>query len=60
MKVEDLLGAVKDSRVNNREKALLIARMQRTRAKRNNPGNDEIPSGWNAGPFSGGSNPHET
>lgn len=58
MKVEDLLSAVKDSRVNNREKALLIARMQRTRAKRNNPTDTEIPSGWNAAPYPGSQTDH--
>ena len=52
MKVADLL-AIKDSGVNNREKGLLIARMMRTQSKRNNPADDQIPSGWNAAPYPG-------
>jgi len=52
MKVGELLD-IKNSNVNNREKALLIARMQRRSAKRANPQDTDIPSGWNAGPFPG-------
>lgn len=52
MKVADLL-AIRDSKTNNHEKALLIARMQRARAKRHNPTDTEDPSGWNASPYPG-------
>lgn len=52
MTVEELL-AIKDSKVNNREKAMLIARMQRVRAKKSNPTDTETPSGWDASPYVG-------
>lgn len=57
MRVEELI-AVKDSKTNNREKALLIARMQRTKAKRANPTDEFTPSGWNASPFPGSQTDH--
>jgi hypothetical protein len=57
MKVEELL-AVKDSKVNNREKAMLIANMQRVKAKKANPTDTETPSGWNAAPFPGSQTDH--
>lgn len=53
MKVADLI-AIKDSKVNNREKGLLIARMMKATSKRNNPQDGETPSGWNAAPYPGG------
>jgi hypothetical protein len=57
MRVADLL-AVKDSRIGNREKAMLIARMQKARAKRGNPQDAETPSGWNSTPFAAGATDH--
>lgn len=52
MKVDELL-AIKDSKINNREKAMMIAKMQRVKAKKANPMDTELPSGWNASPFPG-------
>jgi hypothetical protein len=52
MRVEDLF-AVRDGKINNYEKALLIAKMQRIRAKQSNPTDTDIPTGWNASPFPG-------
>lgn len=57
MKVEELL-AIKASKIGNREKAMLIARGQKSSAKRNNPTDTEIPSGWDAGPFPGSQTDH--
>jgi hypothetical protein len=59
MKVEELMS-IRDSKINNREKAMLIAKMQKVAAKKNNPIDTDIPSGWNASPFQGTSNPHNT
>lgn len=52
MKVEDLL-AIKDSKINNREKGALIAKMARVKSKKANPMDADLPSGWNASPFPG-------
>lgn len=59
MTVKELLS-IKNSRVSNRDKALLITRMQKLIAKRNNPQQGEIPTGWNASPFQGSRPNHET
>jgi uncharacterized protein YbdZ (MbtH family) len=52
MKVSELMD-IKNSRIDNRQKGLLIARMARQNAKKANPTDTEIPSGWNASPFPG-------
>jgi hypothetical protein len=52
MRVAELLS-VKNSKIGNRRKADIIARLQRAAAKRANPGESEIPTGWNASPFPG-------
>jgi hypothetical protein len=52
MRVQELL-ALKDSKINNREKAALIAGMQRAKAKKANPSDTETPTGWNASPYPG-------
>ena len=57
MRVADLF-AIKDSNVSNREKALIIARLLKMRAKRHNPQDGEIPSGWNASPYPGSGTDH--
>lgn len=57
MKVEDLL-AIKDSKINNREKADLITKMMRVKAKKANPMDADLPSGWNASPFPGSQTDH--
>jgi hypothetical protein len=57
MRVEDLL-AIKDSKVNNREKALMIAKMLRVKAKKQNPMDTDLPTGWNASPFPGSQTDH--
>lgn len=53
MKVRDVLD-IQNKKMNNHEKGLLLTRMLKARARRNNPTDTEIPSGWNAGPYQGG------
>ena len=57
MKVADLL-AIRNGKGTNREKAELIARGQRAAARRNNPRDTDIPSGWDAGPYPGARTDH--
>lgn len=52
MKVEELL-AIKDSKINNHEKATLIAKMQSIKARKANPEDPDTPTGWNASPYPG-------
>lgn len=57
MRVEDLI-AIKDSKIAGHEKAMLIAKMMRAKAKRANPEDPDTPSGWNASPFPGSQTDH--
>jgi hypothetical protein len=53
MKVRDVLD-IQNKSMGNREKGLLLTKMLKARAKRYNPTDTEIPSGWNASPYQGG------
>ncbi len=57
MTVSELLD-IKNSKIGNREKGLMIAKMAKACAKRHNPIDTDIPSGWNAGPFPGSQTDH--
>ena len=52
MEVRDIIE-IRNTRTGNREKALMIAKLLKARARRNNPTDTETPSGWNASPYPG-------
>lgn len=52
MKVRDVLD-IQNNKMPNMEKGVLIARLLRARARRNNPMDTETPTGWNASPYPG-------
>lgn len=57
MKVRDVLD-VQNNKMPNMEKGVLITRLLKARARRNNPQDCETPSGWNAGPYPGSQTDH--
>lgn len=57
MKVRDILD-VQNVKMGNLEKATLITRLLKARARGNNPKDSEDPQGWNAGPYPGTQTDH--
>lgn len=57
MKVRDILD-IMNNRMPNMEKAVLITRLLKARARSNNPKDTEDPQGWNAGPYPGTQTDH--
>lgn len=52
MRVRDILD-VQNNKMPNYEKGVLLTRMLKARARRNNPKDCEEPTGWNASPYPG-------
>ncbi len=52
MRVRDILD-VQNNKMPNMEKATLLTKLLKARARRYNPKDTEDPQGWNAGPYPG-------
>lgn len=54
MNVREILG-IENTKMPNMERATLITKMLKARARRHNPKDSEEPTGWNASPYPGSS-----
>lgn len=52
MKVRDVLD-IQNNKMPNHEKAVLLTKMLKARARKNNPMDCEQPLGWNMSPYPG-------
>ncbi len=57
MRVRDILD-IQNNKMPNYEKGVLITRLLKARARRHNPMDTEMPTGWNAGPYPGSQTDH--